>query len=419
MKTLFVLTWKSAWARKTSIALAVLSIAVSLTLLLGVDIVRKQAKNSFLNTISQTDLIVGARSGPTNLLLYSVFRIGNATNNISYESFQKISDDPKVKWTIPLSLGDSHRGFRVLGTNQDYFEYFRYGDKQSLAFRRGESFNDLFDAVIGSEVAKKLAYKLGDEIVLSHGTIATDFAAHDDKPFRVSGILEATGTPVDRSVHVSLEAIEAIHIDWKAGARSGLKIDAEKTRKFGLTPNTVTAFMLGLKKRTQTFIVQRQINEYTKEPLLAIIPGSTLTDLWRTLGQFEKILLGVSLLVLFSGLLSMLIMLLSTLNERRREMAILRAVGAHAYQVILLFIVETFLILMAGTLFSLGLLYSLLFMLKPVLLDQYGFSINIDWLDSEQILMILFIYIVGILFSLVPGIIAYKNSLQDGLTLKF
>jgi len=419
MKTLFVLTWKSAWARKTSLSLAVLSIAVSLTLLLGVDIVRKQAKNSFLNTISQTDLIVGARSGPMNLLLYSVFRIGNATNNISYDSFQKISADPKVKWTIPLSLGDSHRGFRVVGTNLNYFTHFRYADKQSLSFKRGEPFGDLYDAVIGFEVAKKLGYKLGDEIILSHGTIATEFAAHDDKPFRISGVLAATGTPVDRSVHVSLEAIEAIHLDWRAGARSSLKIDADKARKFGLTPKTITAFMLGLKKRTQTFVVQREINEYTQEPLLAIIPGSTLTDLWRTLGQFEKILLGVSLLVLLSGLLSMLIMLLSTLNERRREMAILRAVGAHAYQVILLFIVETFMILIAGTIVALGLLYSLLFILKPILLDQYGFSINIAWLDSEQIVIILFIYIVGLLFSLVPGIIAYKNSLQDGLTLKF
>jgi len=211
----------------------------------------------------------------------------------------------------------------------------------------------------------------------------------------------------------------SIHIDWKAGARSSLKIDADKARKFGLKPKTVTAFMLGLKKRTQTFVVQRQINEYTREPLLAIIPGSTLTDLWRTLGQFEKILLGVSLLVLLSGLLSMMIMLLSTLNERRREMAILRAVGAHAYQVIVLFMVETLLILVAGTITALGLLYGLLTILKPILLDQYGFSINIEWLDAEQITMVLFIFAAGLLFSLVPGMIAYRNSLQDGLTLKF
>lgn len=419
MKTLLALTWKSAWARKTSLILAILSIAVSLTLLLGVDIVRKQAKNSFLNTISQTDLIVGARSGPMNLLLYSVFRIGNATNNISYESFQKISNLPKVKWTIPLSLGDSHRGFRVIGTNLDYFKYFRYADNQGISFSKGKAFDDLYDAVIGADVAKKLGYKLGDKIILSHGTVSTEFAAHDDKPFRISGVLAPTGTPVDRSVHVSLAAIEAIHIDWADDIRSQLKIDAESARKFGLTPKAITAFMVGLKKRIYTFKVQREINDYDEEPLLAIIPGSTLTDLWRTLGQFEKILLGVSLLVLVSALLSMLIMLLSTLNERRREMAILRAVGAHAYQVVLLFLVETCLILFAGCLLALGLLYGLLFVLKPVLLEQYGFAINITWLDTQQIIMILFIFVVGLLFSLIPGIIAYKNSLQDGLTLKF
>ena len=418
LKTLYSIASKSAWARKNSLLLAIFSIAISMTLLLSVDMVRKQAKTSFLNTISQTDLIVGARSGPINLLLYSVFRIGNATNNISYESFEKISDDSRVKWTIPISLGDSHRGFRVVGTNLDYFKHFKYGDRQTLNFQSGRAFDDLYDAVIGKEVANKLGYQIGDSIVLSHGTIATDFNAHDDKPFIISGILEATGTPVDRSVHVSLEAIEAIHIDWRDGARSSLKIDAEQAKKFGLTPQTITAFMVGLEKRTQTFIVQRSINNERSEPLLAIIPGSTLADFWRTLGHFETILLSVSLLVILSGLISMLIMLLSTLNERRREMAILRAIGAHAYHVVTLFILETLMILFLGTLLSIGLLYLLMVIFQPVLLDNYGFAINVQWLDIQQQGMILVIFIAGLLFSLVPGFIAYKNSLQDGLTIK-
>ena len=418
-KTLYLIACKSAWARRYSLILAVCSIAISLTLLLSVDIVRKQAKSSFLNTISQTDLIVGARSGPINLLLYSVFRIGNATNNISYESFERISSDSRVKWTIPLSLGDSHKGFRVVGTNQNYFNYFRYANKRGLSFDSGETFSDLYDTVIGKEVAKKLGYKIGDQIILSHGTISTDFNAHDDKPFRVTGILAATGTPVDQSVHVSLEALEAIHLDWRDGARSALKIDAEQARKFGLTPKTITAFLVGLERRTQTFVVQRSINNDRNEPLLAIVPGSTLTDLWRTLGHFETILLSVSVLVLLSGLVSMLIMLLSTLNERRREMAILRAIGAHAYHVTALFIIETLLIISIGTLAAISLLYSLLFILKPLLLDLYGFAIIIDWLDLEQVYIILFIFLGGVLFSLIPGLIAYRYSLQDGLTLRF
>ena len=294
MNTLLLLASKSAWGRRGSLLLAILSIAISMTLLLGVDMTRKQAKSSFLNTISQTDLIVGARSGPINLLLYSVFRMGNATNNISYVSYERLRADKRVKWTIPLSLGDSHKGFRVVGTSQDYFEFYRYADKQHLAFAKGVAFDDLYDAVIGSEVAKKLDYKLGQTIILSHGTISTDFAAHDDKPFRVVGILQATGTPVDRSVHVSLEAIEAIHIDWRDGARSRLKINADQARNFGLKPKNLTAVMVGLNKRIQTFAVQRDVNDANHEALLAIIPGTTLSGLWRTLGHFETILLLVS-----------------------------------------------------------------------------------------------------------------------------
>lgn len=418
MNTLVLLSSKSAWGRRGSLLLAILSIAISMTLLLGVDMTRKQAKNSFLNTISQTDLIVGARSGPINLLLYSVFRMGNATNNISYDSYQRLKDDKRVKWTIPLSLGDSHKGFRVVGTSLDYFEFYRYADKQSLGFATGDAFDDLYDAVIGAEVAKKLNYKLGQSIILSHGTISTDFAAHDDKPFRVVGILQATGTPVDRSVHVSLEAIEAIHVDWRAGARSRLKIGAEQARNFGLQPKNLTAVMVGLNKRIQTFAVQRDVNDAEHEALLAIIPGTTLSGLWRTLGHFETILLLVSALVLIAGLLGMLTMLLSTLNERRREMAVLRAIGAHAYQIILLFVLEAFLMALIGCVLAVALVYIVLTMAKPVLLDLYGFNLSLTGLDGQQWLLLGSVLLLSCLFSLIPGLIAYKRSLQDGLMVR-
>ena len=112
-----------------------LAIAVSIALLLGVEKVRTGARQSFADTISGTDLIVGARSGSLNLLLYSVFRIGNATNNITWESYQDIAARPEVAWIVPLSLGDSHRGFRVLGTTPDYFQHYKYRHDARTEFR--------------------------------------------------------------------------------------------------------------------------------------------------------------------------------------------------------------------------------------------------------------------------------------------
>jgi len=207
--------------RALTAALTVLAIAISVTLLLGVEKVRTGARQSFADTISKTDLIIGARTGQIQLLLYSIFRIGNATNNITWKSYQEIASQPEVAWSVPLSLGDSHRGFRVLGTTPDYFERYRFRGGRQLAFAQGKPFEDLFDVVLGADVAKSLGYKLGDSVVIAHGTGRISFVEHADKPFRVSGILEKTGTPVDRTLHVSLQAIEAIHVGWQSGMPQG------------------------------------------------------------------------------------------------------------------------------------------------------------------------------------------------------
>jgi len=409
---------KSAWHRRTSLLLTILSIAISISLLLGVDKIRKEAKNSFINTISQTDLIVGARSGPTNLLLYSVFRIGNATNNVSWESYQDISASDEVAWSIPISLGDSHRGFRVMGTNQDYFTYYQYGQSQHLVFAQGQHFEDVYHAVIGADVARTLEYQLGDEIIIAHGLVSTEFSAHDDKPFVITGILAKSGTPVDRTVHISLEGIEAIHADWQGGARSALQLSADQARKMVLQPETITAFMIGLDNRINTFRLQRKITEYEQEPLLAIIPGAALAELWQTIGTFEQVLLVISGFVLIAGVLGMLTMLLSTLNERRREMAVLRSVGAHPYHILLLFILETVFIVAIGYLLGMGILYLLLMLAQPLLIETYGVNIAITSPDAQQWLLFAVVLLLGMLVSLIPGLIAYRRSLQDGLAIK-
>ncbi|MEL6861618.1 MAG: ABC transporter permease, partial [Pseudomonadota bacterium] len=152
--SIFGLAWRSLLNRKASAFLTVLAIALSVALFLGVEKARNAAKAGFDNTISGTELIVGAPSGQINLLLYSVFRLGNATAEVSWGAYEEIDARPDVAWTVPISLGDSHRGYRVLGTNQGYFEHYRYGQRQQLELAEGAIFDDLFDAVIGAELAK-------------------------------------------------------------------------------------------------------------------------------------------------------------------------------------------------------------------------------------------------------------------------
>jgi len=410
---------KSLLNRRYSVLLTVLSIALSIALLLGVERLRVESRASFANTISGTDLIVGARSGAINLLLYSVFRIGDATNNISWSSYQQFATHPQVAWTIPLSLGDSHRGYAVLGTSTDYFRHYQYRRDQSLSFSAGQPFSDVYDAVLGSEVAQKLGYALHDQIVVAHGAGKTSFTLHDDKPFTVVGILAPTGTPVDRTVHISLAGMEAIHVNWRGGVQiPGLVISAEQALERDLTPKAITAFLVGLNSRIATFRVAREINDYRAEPLLAILPGVALQQLWDMMRIAENALLLVSALVVVVGLLGMLTVMLAGLNERRREMAILRSVGARPFHILFLISGETLVLGLAGILAGLLFFYTGLFFARPLVQDLYGITLGLGLPAAREWRILGIIALAGPLIGLIPGYRAYRHALNDGLTMR-
>lgn len=409
-----LLAWKSLSSRRSTAVLTVVSIAVSVVLLLGVEKIRVNAQSSFANTISGTDLIVGARSGSIQLLLYSVFRIGNATNNISWNSYQAFARKKGVKWTIPISLGDSHRGFRVMGTSKDYFSFYQYGQKRNLKLTSGKPFDDTFDTVIGSEVARSLQYSVGDEVVISHGTVSTSFSEHKDKPFIISGILEHTGTPVDRTVHVSLEGIEAMHVNWQ-GLVKKRKL-GKKLAKADLQPESITAFLVGLDSKIMSFKLQRYINEYSAEPLLAIFPGIALHELWNLMSVAEQALLIISIFVVIAALTGMLAVSLAGLNERRREVAILRSIGASHWHIMGLLIAETLLLTIAGILLGVAILYSAIGLSQPIIEANYGLFIPISSPNQREFAMISILLLTGFIVGLIPAYRAYRNSLADGMS---
>ncbi len=415
------LAMKSLKNRMLTTILTVLSIGLSVSLLLSIERSKRAAYEGFTQTISQTDLIVGARSGPIQLILYTVFNMGNATHNISYETYQEIKKNPKISWTIPYSLGDGHRGFRVVGTNTDFFKHYHYRGGQKVSLAQGEIFSGLWDVVVGAEVAEKLGYKLGEKIVIAHGvTKGEGLLLHDDKPFAVTGILEKTGTPLDRAVYVSLEGLEALHIDWTDGAAptADKAIAAETLKKENLKVHSITAFFVGAKSRIDTLRLQREINIYSAEPLLAIIPGATLSELWQGLSYVEGVLKLISFLVVGVGFVAMLIALTTSLNERRREMAILRAVGANSYHIVGLLVFESFLLTGMGVLLGVGISLTGVVILKPWLESSFGlYLVGPAFTETEAIYLVLTL-VGGTLIGLVPALRAQKQALKDGLSVK-
>ena len=408
--------FNSLRSRRGSVMLTLASLTISMAIVIGVEHIRAQAENSFVRTVSGVDLLVGARTSQINLLLYSVFRIGNATNNITWQSYEDITARPEVAWSIPFSLGDSHRGYRVLGTDTQYFEHFKYGDEQPLRFNDGEPFSHPLHAVIGSEVARALEYQVGQEVVLSHGIGSTSFVNHDNLPFTITGVLATTGTPVDRTVHVSLQGIEAIHLGWQNGVQvSRLSPDRSDPGLSELEPTQITALLLGLESPMAVFGLQRAINNYPSEALSAILPGVALGELWQIIGTLENLLSVISILVLTASLLGLSTMLLSSLRERRRELALYRAIGARPSFILWLIELEAFAMVSMAALFG-------------YLVVVAGVSLTQGWLSENFALVIevwpstpgIWLYmggsiLAGVLLTLIPATLAYFRSLGHAL----
>lgn len=405
------LALKSLANRRMSALFTILAVALSVCLFLGVEKVRTGARASFEMTISDTDLIVGARSSSINLLLYTVFRIGDPTGGVSWESYEQIANAPGVAWTVPLSLGDSHRGYRVIGTTHAYLERYKYAGDQSLRLSQGVWFVEPDEVVLGAEVARALEYGLGQEIVLAHGVGAVSFAEHDNYPFRVVGILAPTGTPVDRSVHVSLEGLDAMHGLVEAH-------DDEDEHDHSHEPQQISAFLLGMDSPVQILRLQRQINTYPAEALSAVIPGVALSQLWTVIGAGERALQAISVFVVLVGLISVLTSLSSSVNERRREMSILRAVGARPAHVFGLIVSETLILSLAGALGGFVIVHTLLMGLTGWVASQYGLSMQLAGPGLMDVLTIAGVTIAGGVMGLLPAWRSLRLSLTDGLSIR-
>ena len=535
--TVLLVASRSLRYRLNGVLLTIASVALSVFVLLGVEHVRQEARSGFASTVSGVDLIVGARTGEINLLLLSIFRIGTATANVSWESVEQLNQQKNIDWTVPISLGDSHRNFRVIGTTQAFFSRYKYGAKQPLVFEQGRPFEAVAEVVLGARVARELGYQLGDSLVLSHGMADTSFTHHDQLPFAVSGILAPTGTPIDNALFVGLDAIDAMHSDGGSeshqaheghdahedhDAHNEHEVHEEHDAHVGpdadedheahedhddhkghevyeehdahqghdahnehevreehdahLGPDadedhdahedhdghegrevyeehdahqdhdahvgsdaeedheahedhvdldhheehdqahdhppigTVTAVLVGLSSPITTLQVKRWVDEYEEEALLAILPGVALTQLWELVGNVESVLLGISVLILVSSLLGLNAMLLASMRERRREIEVLRSIGAPSSFILSLLMSESLLIVSVGVMLAVGILLASIAAANTLFVETFGLMISSQILNPSNVMALGLIYLTAVIVTLLPALRAYRVS---------
>jgi putative ABC transport system permease protein len=345
---------------------------------------------------------------------------------VSWETYEHFRDHPAVAWTIPISLGDSHRGFRVVGTDSSFYEQFHYGGGRSIALTEGSTPKTDHDVVLGNQVAREAGYTIGSDVVITHGLHGTGIMDHDEQPFRVVGILDRTFTPVDRSLYVTLQGIDAMHegfmetpgVAGPGGGQPNFAAPPSVAAPPAGAPEQITAFFLGARTRIATLQLQREINTYEAEATMAILPGIALAEMWRGVGYAEDALLVVTFFVVAVGLIGMLLSLYTSLEARRREMAILRAVGAGAPRIFTLLVLESGMLGLAGALTGVGLIYVLLVLLKGFIESNFGLYLPIQPPTRTAYLYLGAVITASFLIGVVPAVKAYRNSLADGLTLR-
>ncbi len=396
---------QSAFARRGALLIMVLSTAISVAILLGVFKIRDDTKTSFANAISGVDLIVGAKGSPTELILYSVFHIGRASNTIPASLEKTLAELKQVAWVIPVQLGDTYRNYPVVGTSLDFFSRVK-AQGRPLQLAQGSALTDpqAFDVVLGHTVAKNTKHRIGAQIAISHGSGSGPKQDHSDSPFRIIGILEANGTPIDNAVFISTNAFDALH-DIADGGLQFARLNPD---------SQVSAFFIGLRDRGSVFSVRRQIDALPNS-LMGVMPGVALDELWATMEIAENALLLIALGVLVTTILGITATLLVSLESRRRELAIFRAVGAKPYQLLSLILTEAFMVCVIGILMGWTLLQFIILIASDYLRQEWGVVSEPGLPNLNDGLSLMYLLLVVLISACIPAIKAYRMALSEGL----
>ncbi len=414
--TMLSLTWRSILSRGFSVALVVFSLSLSIALYFSVLGVQRSTRDHFTNALQGVDLVVAPRGNDVQIILYSFFNMSEPTGLMAWEAVERIAAYDGVQRAIPISLGDSVGSFRVLGTVPEIFASEASGD--GFHFAVGQPFAELFDVVVGAEVAREMSLKIGDPIIVEHGMGGVTHDTHDEMPFHIVGILQPTATPFDRMVMVSLAAVDAIHTGW-SGGKNHISAEALEHDAHDGEPDPVSAVLVRVEGRRNLFAIQRAINDDTAAGLTAVLPGVALAKIWQFLGGAERGFRIIAWLVIGVSLIALMAMTLTSLEGRRRELAILRSVGASPAHLVSMLLLEALFIASLAAAIGLGLSVLGAYGASLYLSSRYGLAdLSLAWLSWTDLNFIFYVLLAAVVAAIWPSVQLYRRTVHDGITIK-
>lgn len=407
--SLWRMAWRYLWGRALVTALTLTGIALGAALIASVLTLRRESEAGFLRESGQFDLVTGAKGSPLQLVLSSVYHLDLPTGNIPYSRFEALRADSRMACAIPLGLGDNYRGYRIVGTEAGLFDL---PDRQDLARKlfvlsEGRLFEGDFEAVVGAQVANQTGLKVGDRFSGAHGLVATPGSSeHREFPYRVVGILARSGGSSDRAIYVTLGSVWQIHD----------KESAMHRRSVGVAPaaaldekREVTAVLLRLKAVGLRLWMSQEIQKRTEA--MAAIPVNEMLRLYQQiLGPMQQALLSVAGLVVVVSALSITATLYQSAERRRRDLAVLRALGARPREILALVILESLLLTLLGLAAGWFTGHAGLAVAGPHLRDSIGIGVAPWSADGVELAALGLVALGGLTAGLLPAGLAYRRE---------
>ncbi|WP_299218165.1 FtsX-like permease family protein [uncultured Aquimarina sp.] len=357
--------------------------------------ISKQLNHHLEKNSKPFDMVIGAKGSPLQLVLSAILHIDNPTGNISLDEALRISKNPMIKEAILVSYGDNYRGYRILGTSDEYVR--KYG----ATLKEGKLNTKNFEAVFGAEVAKKLNLNIGSSFVSSHGLIQNEIEAHDEKPFVMTGILAPTGTVVDQLIITNLESI------WKVHEHENEHIEYKKHKE---EHKEITALLLNFRNPIGALQLSRSINKDSS--LQAALPKFEIDRLLKFLGIGFQAINGIAMAILLVAGLSIFISLIKTVRERKHELALLRTYGATNFQLLKLVFLEALFLSLIG--FVLGWFWGRVSILlfSNLASDTYKYHLEISSPNMQEFLILIIVIFMTILAVIFASYSLFKLNIS-------
>ena len=412
---IFLLVRRSLRQHAFSTIITVLAVGLASGLTMSVFSIQQQTREAFSGGDVGFDAVLGARGSQLQLVLNTVFHLETSPGNIPWSVYEKLKHDtPGIRLAIPYATGDNYFGYRIVGTSTELFTDFEYQKGQKFQFvGDGRSFEDGYaEAVVGSYVAEQLGISVGDHIHPSHGVNYAEGSEHEDE-YTVVGILEPTNSPSDRVVWIPIEGI--FHMDGHVLKGAGEHYEHHGTHAIPEEHKEVSAVMLSFSSPTLGMNLNQQINMIGKEYTLAFPIGRVMLELFDKIGWVNRIFELVAYLVVLVSGAAILASIYNTINERRREFAILRALGARRRTVFSAIVLEAATIAALGSVLGWVFYGVILFGASYAVRKETGVVLEVFMLHPSLYLTPIGMTLLGALTGIVPAYKAYATDVAENL----